>query len=161
MEPLEVPGSLDYLQKIRQYVASAAQEAGLETREASLKRAVDEIATNIITHGYDEAGLEGNIYLEAKIDCESLAIVLEDTAILFDPTTRETVTGETLRELLENLDPGGWGLYLAKEAVDDWRYERVGDRNRNILIVNRTTGLTRLKCCFRKICQTLLGQQLQ
>ncbi|MDJ0515261.1 MAG: ATP-binding protein [Trichodesmium sp. MO_231.B1] len=154
MEPLEVPGSLDSLQEIRQYVKSAAIEAGLETRAYKLCLAVDEIATNIITHGYNEAGLEGNIYLETTINSESLAIVLEDTGIQFDPTTTETVTGE-------NLDPGGWGLPLAKEAVDDWRYERVGDRNRNILIVNRTTGLTRLKCCFRKICQTLLGQQLQ
>ncbi|NET43726.1 ATP-binding protein [Okeania sp. SIO2B3] len=139
MEPLKVPGSLDYLQEIRQYVASAATEAGLEKRVASFKRAVDEIATNIITHGYDEAGLKGNIYLEAKIDRKSLAIVLEDTGIPYDPTTRETVTAETLRQLLEKKDPGGWGVGLAKDAVDDWKYERVGDRNRNILIVNRIT----------------------
>ena len=138
MEPLTVPGSQDSLQKIRQYLTSAAQEAGIEKRAYKLCLAVNEIATNIITHGYDEAGLKGNIYLEAKIDRESLAIVLEDTGISYDPTTRETVTAETLRKLLEKKDPGVWGVYLAMEGVDEFKYERIGDRNRNILIVNRT-----------------------
>ncbi|NEQ40958.1 MAG: ATP-binding protein [Okeania sp. SIO3I5] len=138
MEPLTVPGSQDSLQKIRQYLTSATQEAGIEKRAYKLCLAVDEIATNIITHGYDEVGLKGNIYLEAKIDRESLAIVLEDTGIPYDPTTRETVTAETLRKLLEKKDLGGWGVYLAMEGVDEFKYERVGDRNRNILIVNRT-----------------------
>ncbi|MGD1804870.1 ATP-binding protein [Dapis sp. BLCC M126] len=139
MEPLKVPGSLDSLQKIRQYVASAATEAGLE-KKASCKLclAVDEIATNIITYGYDEVGLKGNIYLETKIDRETLAIILEDTGIPYDPTIRETVTKETLRKLLEKKDPGGWWLYFMMEGVDEFKYERVGDRNRNILIVNRT-----------------------
>ncbi|NEO57998.1 MAG: ATP-binding protein [Okeania sp. SIO3B5] len=140
MEPLEVPGSLDSLQTIAQYVVSAATEAGLENnRSHKLRLAVDEIATNIITHGYNEVGLEGNIYLEATIDSESITIVLEDTGITYDPTTRENFTAETKRKLLEKENPGGWGMYLVIEGVDEFKYKRVGDRNRNILIVNRIT----------------------
>ena len=42
---------------------------------------MDEIATNIITHGYDENGLEGNIFIQIEIDEKSLTVYIEDTAI--------------------------------------------------------------------------------
>lgn len=140
MEPLKLPGILDSLSEIRQYVKSAAKEAGLEKKASyNLCLAVDEIATNIITHGYDEAGLSGNIYLEAKTDEQSLTIYIEDTAMLYDPTTKETVKEETLNKSLEERVPGGLGVYLAIDSVDEFKYERVGDRNRNILVVNIPT----------------------
>ncbi len=96
MEPLKVPGSLDYLQKIRQYVASAAQESGVEKRAYKLCLAVDEIATNIITHGYKENGLEGNISVKTEIDEKSLTVYIEDTAKPYDPTNQDILEEETL-----------------------------------------------------------------
>ncbi|MGB3512473.1 MAG: SpoIIE family protein phosphatase [Microcoleaceae cyanobacterium] len=140
MEPLTLPGILDSLSEIRKYIVSAAKEAGLEKKASyNLCLAVDEIATNIITHGYDEAGLSGNIYVEAKTDEQSLTIYIEDTAMLYDPTKKETVKEETLKKSLEERVPGGLGVYLAMENVDEFKYERVGDRNRNILVVNIAT----------------------
>lgn len=137
MEPLTLPGTLDSLGKIGQYIMSAAKEAGLEKKASyKLRLAVDEIATNIIIHGYNEAGLSGNIYLEVKRDEQSLTIYLEDTAIPYDPTKAEAVTEETLKKPLEERPIGGLGVYLAEEGVDEFMYERVGDRNRNILVVN-------------------------
>jgi anti-sigma regulatory factor (Ser/Thr protein kinase) len=32
---------------------------------------------------------------------------------------------------------GGLGVYLALGSVDRFCYERVGDRNRNVLVMNR------------------------
>lgn len=99
MEALKVQGKLDNLGKIRQYVKSAAKEAGLEKKASyNLCLAVDEIATNIITHGYNDNGLEGNIYVETKIDEQSLTIYIEDTAIPFDPNKKEAVTQEDLQK---------------------------------------------------------------
>lgn len=146
MEPLIVPSTLDSLSKISQYITSAATEAGLE-KEASykLRLAVDEIATNIITHGYNEAGLSGNISVQAEINEQNLTVYIEDTAIPFDPTTIETLTEEALKQLIvkqlagKGENNGNRGLALAKNGVDEWMYERVGDRNRNILVVNRVT----------------------
>ena len=57
MESLTVSGTLDSLKTIAAYVLSAAENAGLEKKPAyKLRLAVDEIATNIIVHGYEEAG---------------------------------------------------------------------------------------------------------
>ena len=140
MEALEVQGKLDYLGEIRQYVKSAAKEAGLEKKASyDLCLAVDEIATNIITHGYNDNGLEGNIYVETKIDEQSLTIYIEDTAIPFDPKKKEAVTQEDLQKSLEERPIGGLGIHLVYESVDEFIYEYKGDRNRNILVVNRIT----------------------
>ncbi|MCH2048407.1 MAG: ATP-binding protein [Trichodesmium sp. ALOHA_ZT_67] len=140
MEALKVQGKLDNLGKIREYVKSAAKEAGLEKKASyNLCLAVDEIATNIITHGYNDNGLEGNIYLETKIDEQSLTIYIEDTAIPFDPKKKEAVTQEDLQKSLEERPIGGLGIHLVQESVDEFIYEYKGDRNRNILVVNRIT----------------------
>lgn len=140
MEALEVQGKLDYLGEIRQYVKSAAKEAGLEKKASyDLCLAVDEIATNIITHGYDDNGLEGNIYVQTEIDEKSLTVYIEDTAIPFDPKTKEAVMQEDLQKSLEERPIGGLGIHLVYESVDEFIYEYKGDRNRNILVVNRIT----------------------
>lgn len=140
MEALKVQGKLDSLGKIREYVKSAAKEAGLEKKRSyNLCLAVDEIATNIITHGYNDNGLEGNIYVETKIDEQSLTIYIEDTAIPFDPKKKEVVTQEDLQKSLEERPIGGLGIHLVQESVDKFIYEYKGDRNRNILVVNRIT----------------------
>ena len=138
MEPLIVSGSLDSLGKIGQYIMSAGKEAGLDKKASyKLRLAVDEIATNIITHGYDEAGLVGDISIQAEINEQNLTVYIEDTATPYDPTQENTVTEETLHETLEKRPMGGLGVYLAKDSVDKFMYKRVGDQNRNILIVNR------------------------
>ena len=62
MNAVTFPGTLDALSSIRQYVKTAAEAAGLDHSAAyNLILAVDEIATNVIEHGYREAGLKGDI----------------------------------------------------------------------------------------------------
>ncbi len=136
MESLHVPGTLDSLSAIAQYIMKAAQEAGLEKKAAyKLRLGVDEIATNIVTHGYEESGREGSITCCAKISPETLTVTLEDTGIPYDPTTRPEL--EILDTPLEERPMGGLGVYLALDGVDEFKYERSGDYNRNIFIVNR------------------------
>jgi len=50
--------------------------------------AVDEVATNIITHGYQEVGLEGDITIRAQQDANTLTVTLEDAGKPFDPRGR-------------------------------------------------------------------------
>lgn len=138
MEPLIVSGKLESLGAIAKYVMSAAKEAGLEKKAAyKLRLAIDEVATNIVTHGYEEANLEGDIYLATKIDEKTLTISVEDNAIAYDPTQNNAVELELLNAPLEERPIGGLGVFLALDGVDNFTYEREGDRNRNIFVVNR------------------------
>jgi serine/threonine-protein kinase RsbW len=138
MQSLSVPGTLGSLRPIADFVLAAAAEIHLDKKATyKLRLAVDEIATNIILHGYEEAGLEGTIRLSASIDDQTLEIILEDQAIPYDPLQTESMEAEELQRPLAERRIGGLGIYLAIEGVDQFRYERVGECNRNILIVNR------------------------
>ena len=134
MKPLTVPGTLESLDVIAKYVMEAAAEAGLERKSAyGIRLAADELATNIISHGYGESGREGVLELRADIDDRTLKISIEDTGIPFDP--REHERADTSLPLDER-PMGGLGLHLVILSVDEFRYERVGDRNRSVLVMN-------------------------
>jgi anti-sigma regulatory factor (Ser/Thr protein kinase) len=124
---------------IADYVLAAAKEAGLDKKASyNLRLAVDEIATNIIMYGYEPAGIEGTIDLQAQMDDRALTIVLEDTATAFDPFEKlaqeEMLVDQPLEQRHTN---GGLGIYLTIQGVDKFMYERFADRNRNIFVVNR------------------------
>jgi anti-sigma regulatory factor (Ser/Thr protein kinase) len=86
LDSLTVPASLDSLALIGQYVKAAAADAGASKEAAfRLRGAVDEIATNIITHGYAGFTVPGTIDVRAVRDSGTLRITLEDTGVAFDP----------------------------------------------------------------------------
>jgi len=135
MENLTVAGTLDSLDAIAKYVMAVAAATGLDKKTSyNLRLAVDEIATNIIIHGYEEAGREGVLDLQAFVDEETLTISLKDTGVPYNPNQR--LTPDDLDQPLEQRKIGGLGVYIAIQGVDKFIYERVGDRNHNIFIVN-------------------------
>lgn len=137
MEQLTIPGTLDSLSEISKYVLSAASAARLDKKATyRLRLAVDEIATNVIIYGYEDAKIQGNLDLQAKIDDSSLTILMEDNAGAFDPTTKFMLEEESINLPMEQRAIGGLGVYLAIQGVDRFMYERIGDRNRNIFVVN-------------------------
>lgn len=138
METLTVPGNIKSLGIISHYVQQAAETANLNPRAAyKLRLAVDEIATNIITHGYEEAGCEGEIHLQVEINACSLTIAIEDTGVLYDPTKKASLQSKYFNQKLETREVGGLGVYLVLESVDRFYYQQIGDRNRNVLVVHR------------------------
>lgn len=136
MESLSVSGTLDSLKAIADYVVEAAKSAGLDKKSTyRLRLAVDEVATNIITHGYQEANLSGKLDLFADINNSALTVWVEDTGARYDPYEQVSLE-EELQKPLEERAMGGLGVYLAIQGVDKYFYERVGERNRNIFVVN-------------------------
>lgn len=133
------PGTLTSLAPIGAFVLEHAAAAGLDRAAAyRLRLAVDEIATNIVLHGYEEAGRSGPIDVSAKLDTARLTIILEDDGEPFDPTSRSLP--DDLDAPLEEREIGGLGVFLAIEGVDEFRYERAVNRNRNMFIVKRPSA---------------------
>jgi serine/threonine-protein kinase RsbW len=138
MKPLSLPAKLDSLEEIGRYVVRATTEAKLATKAAyRLRLAVDEIATNIVTHGHKEAGLSGEFTVSAALTDYSLTVVLEDGGLPFDPLSHPLPGEDDLNLPLEVRPIGGLGIFLVLKGVDAFRYERVHDLNRNIFVVNR------------------------
>lgn len=138
VDPLILPGQLESLSAIGRYVVATATTAGLDKAATyKLRLAIDELATNAIIHGYQEANLSGSVTVSVAMDRRKLAITVEDTARPFDPTALALPDEEELDLPLEQRPIGGLGVMLAREDVDDFRYERVDGRNRIIVCVNR------------------------
>lgn len=137
MERLRLPGTIDSLRAITDYVAAAAAEAGLDEQAAyGLRLAVDEIATNAVVHGYQKTGQSGDLQISADLTPDRLTIVLEDTSPPYDP--REAPPPDDLDKAPEQRPTGGLGIYLALQGVDAFRHEYVNNSiNRHIFMMNR------------------------
>jgi serine/threonine-protein kinase RsbW len=141
VDPLILPGQPESLSAIGRYIVAAAAAAGLDRSAAyKLRLAVDELATNIVVHGYQEAALEGDVCVAADMDEHVLTIAIEDTARPFDPTAQVLPDVAELDLPLDERPIGGLGVLLARDSVDQLRYEYINGRNRTIITVNRPTG---------------------
>ena len=126
------PGTLDSLGPVRAYVAEAARAAGLDpSKTYSLCLAVDEITTNIVLHGYDEAGLKGDIAIEALQERGQLIIRLLDHGRNYDPNR---VPNPDLENPF-NQRTGGWGLFLGKTGVDQFDYSSSDSGNEHRFVM--------------------------
>jgi len=136
METLKVPAILQSLEPVINYALTAAGEAGFSQQERwRVQLAVDELATNIIEHGYKKAGLSGELLISAEYNEEQIVIYLEDTGQGHDP---RSTPPPNLNVPVEERPLGGLGIYLALWALDKFDYEQQGDRNRSTLIVQKT-----------------------
>jgi serine/threonine-protein kinase RsbW len=136
MEKRWLPAVPPSLAEIRRYVKEAADSTGIEQAKAyRLRLAVDEIATNIITYGYTDAGAAAVISIVGEISDDALVITLEDQATAFDPRTMQMPEAEDLAKPLEERAMGGMGIFLAIQGVDRFDYRRENGRNVNVFEV--------------------------
>ena len=141
MDTLTLDANLDALTTSWKYINAAALDAALNKKQIyHLRLAIDEILTNIVTHGYEEAHLAGKIWLWAECTEHALTVYTEDNGVQFDPLDAPP-PGDLNRPLAERAI-GGLGVFLAFRSVDEFRYEYVSGRNRNIFVVyrNHTVG---------------------
>jgi sigma-B regulation protein RsbU (phosphoserine phosphatase) len=138
---LSVPCTLASLSQVRDFVRQQALAAGLDKQQIyKLGLAVDEIATNAISHGYEESETSGELALTAAVDATALHIFLEDTAPPFDPTTK--ATPDNLDQPLEQRAAGGLGVFLAIQNVDEFAYRYASGRNCYTFIMHRPAAVS-------------------
>ena len=136
LPPLTVPGKLESLEAIANFTVKAAELANLERKSIyKLRLAVDEIATNIIQHGYYETNLTGKIFCYAELNEVYVTIILEDWGKAYDYA--DYTHPDNLQQPLASRPIGGLGIYLAIQSVDDFQYQRFSDRNHHRLSIKR------------------------
>jgi anti-sigma regulatory factor (Ser/Thr protein kinase) len=138
MPTVTLPGDLNALEPIAELVMEQAAIAGLDKHAAyQLQLAVDELATNCVIHGYQEHGLEGDLRVSADVAEGSLTVIVEDSAVPYDPRRHDMArVEETFDDPLHERPIGGLGVYFVMQAVDEFDYQYVDGRNRNTLIVH-------------------------
>jgi serine/threonine-protein kinase RsbW len=139
VEAQRLPGNLSSLSVARDYVRAVTHEACISEQAAyNLMLAVDELITNIVTHGYEEEGRKGDVVLSASMTDEEVIITLEDTGVPFDPKTRKQPGQEELHRPLAERPIGGLGIFLAAQNLDRFEYRFEDGENHNILGILRT-----------------------
>ncbi|MCX8061372.1 MAG: ATP-binding protein [Anaerolineales bacterium] len=112
-------GRYDSLNEIREFIAEAAQEAGLDSQGVyAIKLAVDEACCNIIDHAYGGEN-RGDIDCQVDVRSDGLLVTLIDQGKPFDPNK---VPSPQIGKPLKEVKPRGVGLYLIKKMVDKMEY---------------------------------------
>ena len=124
-------GRYTSLAEISEFVAQAAQDAGLGSKEVyAVKLAVDEACTNIIEHAYGGEGI-GKIECSCDVDSDALTIKLRDWGVAFDP---KDVSDPDFNVPLEDLEPRGAGLYFMRKLMDEIRFI-FNEKKGNLLVM--------------------------
>jgi serine/threonine-protein kinase RsbW len=130
---IRIPAELGRLAELRAVVRDGALAGGASPDAIDdLVQAVDEVAANIVTHGY--AGAPGWIELRLAIEGRSVVVTLEDGGPPFDPTAAPD-PDMTVPALVRG--PGGMGIRLIRLATDTLDY-RPRDGGGNILTMTRS-----------------------
>jgi serine/threonine-protein kinase RsbW len=125
--------ALNRLAEIRQFVQGSAAALGADPAAISdLLLAVDEAATNVIVYGYRDR--PGEIEIEVGRQGSALVIRLRDQAPPFDPTA---VPPPDLDRPLEERAPGGLGIYLMRQAVDEVIHRTTPQGGNELTLVKR------------------------
>ncbi|MEU0661365.1 ATP-binding protein [Streptomyces lavendulocolor] len=134
-DALRIPARLACLDRVAEFVLGLGARAALpESALYRLRLAADELATNIVMHGY--RGTAGEISVDGGIDPDQVWVRFEDDAPAFDP--RQGMRAPALDVPLAERQIGGLGVFLAFTAVDSFEYELVAGRNVSTLVMRRS-----------------------
>jgi serine/threonine-protein kinase RsbW len=117
---LEMYSQPRLLAAVRALINNLGHRAGFpDIQCGQLSLAVDEALCNVINHGYERRS-DGRIWLSIwhlPTEPPAVKLVIEDEARQVDPETIQS------RDL-EDIRPGGLGVYIIREIMDDVQYER-------------------------------------
>ncbi len=128
---LEIVSLPSLLAAARALVATIAQRCGFDEIECGqISLAVDEALCNIIRHGYNCRD-DGRILIslsQGVPQSPGIEIVIEDDALQVDP--------DTIRSRdLDDIRPGGLGVHIIREIMDEVSYTRRDRRGMRLTLV--------------------------
>ena len=138
---LVVPGTVDYLDRIRDFVGSAAGVYGFEGATVDeIVLALDEAVANVVEHAYEGSDLpEDQRTLELLIEggVQGMRFSLRDHGIPFDPGAALPVDLDTH---LASGNQDGLGIHMIRQLMDRMVWRRLPDGNELILEKDRIPG---------------------
>ncbi len=130
---LRVAADVAQLATIRAFVEQHSRALGVDAFDIyDLILAANEVATNIVVHGY--RGRPGAIEIELRQLGNAIEIRLRDQAPLFDPTG---VPAPDLTLPLHKRPIGGMGVHVMRELMDAIRYRVTPEGGNELTLVKR------------------------
>jgi serine/threonine-protein kinase RsbW len=133
MHVLRISAELNELETMRRFVEEQLRALGVESSAVyDVLLAVDELAMNIVVHGYRSR--PGTIEVEMRTLGDALEVRLRDQAPPFDPTLAPT-PDTTLP--LELRPPGGMGILLARHFMDSMIHRMLPQGGNELILLKR------------------------
>lgn len=131
--------SLDNLAAFRSFVEECSRDSNLSVSLTyDLVLAVDEVCTNIITHGY-EGTTPGPVTVKFHSDKDKVTITISDKGTRFHPG--EAPVPDLEADWLER-PIGGLGLFLMGEVADEIKYETDAEKVNHLTVIKRINQAT-------------------
>jgi len=122
---LNVNSDLENLSSIADFITSSTRELGLSEKGVfQFQLAVDEVASNIILHGYTHQ--TGPIHLTIWKENDKIIIQIQDRGEPFNPLEADE---PDLQAPLEERSPGGLGIHFLKNVTDSVHYQFKDGKN--------------------------------
>jgi serine/threonine-protein kinase RsbW len=116
LQTVTYTAQFDNLERVRTFVAAAAEACGLEPAAVyAVQLAVDEAFSNIIEHSYQGEDPASFIQCDCRISSTNLSITLRDCGRPFNPLE---VPQPDFNTDLEGREVGGLGLYFIHQLMD-------------------------------------------
>lgn len=112
----------------------AVQSAWPKTLIFRLRLCLEEAISNVIRHGRAE-GAASEIHVALEEKDQRLTASIEDEGPAFDPTQHPIPERASS---IEGARPGGFGIHLMRRFATQLAYQRIGPRNRLVLMFDRT-----------------------
>lgn len=130
---VRVPARLESIRPVMSLVSDLAQRARLSDQAIfQCRLALDEACMNIIRHAYAEQP-EGEIEVSVEIGHGQCVISLTDFGAPYDPSE---VPQPQLDASIDEMRPGGLGLYLMRTVMDEVHYTS-GPHSNCLVMVKR------------------------
>ncbi len=132
-DSITVPGRPNQLRRLHAFLASFWKRHGLPPGDAMrVELGLEEVFINVVTHGLVTTDLlDAPVTVAVCLRGAALELAVEDIGPAFDPLRQAPVDTSAG---MESRLAGGLGVHLVRSMLDDVRYERVGDRNRLVMV---------------------------
>lgn len=125
------PAKLEAIPDILEFISSYAEVAELHPKKISCLLLVsDEVAANISQYAYEKS--PGVLLLQIESDQRQFKLDFIDDGVLFDPLSVEK---PDIHAHIKDREPGGLGIHVMRNFVDEMHYKRVNNKNRLSLIM--------------------------
>lgn len=107
---ITLPSSLENITLIRALIKTYLEVQKVDSKDVlQLLSVVDELATNVVEHGYEYQS--GDILIEVNLTNDNIKILVEDNGIGFN-------------DKKVSKQEGGMGLFLVKKLSDNFKIEK-------------------------------------
>lgn len=99
---------------------------------SAIQIVLEELLSNIIKYGFTE-DKHHDIYIKVRISSKNVRLTITDDGIPFNPLDSKT---PNITPPLENRKIGGLGVHIVRTMMDSVFYERVGNKNKVVVVKN-------------------------